>query len=366
MQPPLHRHRHRFVHTPSACDSPQCRDGESIGEPTTSQHRLNIGICAVSRAAAWSLPAHYVDQLRREFPQHTFIEAWDRETSGAVLQRSDAVLTASLDSHLIPSLTRLRWVQATATGVSHILSPELAASPITLTSARGIRARAIAEHIMLMALALARQLPLVLRRQAERIWALDEIEAAHTIRTLRGARMGIVGLGSIGTEVARMAAAFGLQVSATRRRAYTPAPDYVDCVLPSDRLPELLSNSDIIVIAAALTPDTRLLIGRSVLEYVKRGALLINVSRGRLVDDAAIIEALDDGRLGGAALDVFTREPLAPSSPYWHLRNVIVTPHIAGAMEDYWTPLITLFSENLRRFERGERLVNVVDKLIGY
>jgi phosphoglycerate dehydrogenase-like enzyme len=327
---------------------------------------VKVGIGVVSPSAAWVLPRHFVDLLRREFPQHTFLEAWDRETLRQVLVESDAAFAAFVDKDLVPSLTRLQWVQAPAAGVGHILSPELTASPIVLTSARGVRARAIAEHVMLMALALARQVPLVLQRQREHVWALDEIEAAASIRTLRGRQLGIVGLGSIGSEIADVAAAFGMRVVATRRRVDQPLPPGVEAVLPPEHLPQLLASSDVIVLSAALTPDTRLLINRESLARIKRGALLINIGRGRLMDDEAVIEALRTGVLGGAALDVFTREPLDPASPYWDLPNVIVTPHVSGAMEDYWTPLVGLFSENLRRFEQGVPLLNVVDKSAGY
>jgi phosphoglycerate dehydrogenase-like enzyme len=331
---------------------------------------MNVAIGVVSPSAAWVLPRHHVDRLRRDFPQHTFLEAWDRDALRRVLAGSDAALAAYVDRDLVPSLSRLRWVQAPAAGIGHILSPELAASSIILTSARGVRARAIAEHVLLVSLALARQLPLVLRRQAEHMWALDEIEAAGAVRTLQGKRMGIVGLGAIGVEVARIAAAFGMRVSATRRRVTAPLPAGLDAaidqVMAPDRLAELLADSDVIVLAAALTPETQLLLGREALAHVKRGALLVNIGRGGLLDDEAAIEALRDGRLGGAALDVFTSEPLDPGSPYWDLPTVIVTPHLSGAMEDYWTPLVALFAGNLRRFERGEPLMNVVDKAAGY
>ena len=335
-------------------------------ETIKSSNLMNICIGVVSPSAAWMLPRHFVDVLRRAFPRHTFLEAWDRETLRQVLVESDAAFAAFVDKDLVPSLTRLRWVQAPAAGVGHILSPELVASSIVLTSARGVRARAIAEHVMLMALALARQVPLVLQRQKERVWALDEIEAAARIRTLRGRQMGIVGLGSIGSEVAGLAAAFGMRVVATRRRTNEPLPHGVEAVMPPERLSDLLAASDIVVLSAALTRDTRLLINRESLTHIKPGALLINIGRGRLIDDDAVIEALQSGALGGAALDVFTREPLDPASPYWNLRNVIVTPHVSGAMEDYWTPLVDLFAENLRRFEQGAPLINVVDKTAGY
>lgn len=327
---------------------------------------MYIALGVISPSAAWVLPRRYVEGLRRDFPQHTFLEAWDRETLRRVLAESDAAFAALLDRDLVPSLARLRWVQAPAAGVAHMLSSELAASPIVLTSARGVRARAIAEHVMMLALALARQLPLMLARQAKHAWALDEIETSGTVRTLHGKQLGIVGLGSIGSEVARLAAGFGMRVIATRRRAGGSPPPGVDAVLPPDRLAELLSSSDVVVLSAALTADTRLLVNGEALAHVKRGASLINISRGRLVDDEAVVEALRDGRLGGAALDVFTREPLPADSPYWDLPNVIVTPHVSGAMEDYWTPLVALFAENLRRFEKGEALLNVVDKDAGY
>src|SRR5712692_10818246 len=181
--------------------------------------------------------------------------------------------------------------------------------------------------------------------------------------------MGIVGLGSIGMELVKIAAPFGFRISAIRRRANEPPPDgpfTIDEVWPPDRLPDLLAQSDVVVLAAPHTPDTKRLIGRRELDRVKRGAFLINIARGKLIDDEAVIDALRDGRLGGAALDVFTQEPLDVSSPYWDLPNVIITPHVSGALQDYWTPLVALFSENLRRFDRGAPLLNVVDKVAGY
>ena len=153
------------------------------------------------------------------------------------------------------------------------------------------------------------------------------------------------------------------------RSAGAPAsrrPDGVEDVWPPDRLPDLLAQSDVVVLAVPHTPDTKRLIGKRELDRIKRGALLVNVARGKLVDDDAVIEALRDGRLGGAALDVFSEEPLDPASAYWDLPNVIITPHTSGAMQDFWTPLVALFADNLRRFEKGEPLRNVVDKKAGY
>jgi phosphoglycerate dehydrogenase-like enzyme len=327
---------------------------------------MDVVIGVISPNAAWILPRSFVDELRRDFPQHSFIDVWDRDALRRALPQGDAAFAAFVDRDIVHSLTNLKWIQAPAVGVGHILSDELIASPIVLTSARGVRARAIAEHVLGVTLALARQLPLVVRRQVAHQWALDEIEASGAIRTLQNRRMGIVGLGSIGLEVARAAAGFGMRVSAIRKHLDQPRPDFVDEVFPPEGLNHLLSVSDVIVLSAPLVPDTRQLIGPAALSAVKRGALLVNIGRGKLIDDEAVVAALQDGRLGGAALDVFMREPLDPESPFWDLPNVIITPHISGAMEDYWTPLVALFAENLRRFEQGQPLLNVVDKRAGY
>ena len=327
---------------------------------------MNVLIGVISPVPIWVLPRSFVDQLRREFPQHTFLEAWDHDTLRGLLPQADVAFTPFVDRDLFP-LPRLRWVQSAAVGVGSLMFPELLASGIVVTTARGIRARAIAEHVLGVTIALARRLPHAVRAQAAHRWAQDELEGpSSNVRVLKGARMGIVGLGAIGAELAAIAAPFGLRVSAIRRRADRPAPAGVDEVWPPDRLLDLLAQSDVVVIAAPHTPETKRLIGRREVEAMKRGAFLVNVSRGKMIDDQAVVEALKDGRLGGAALDVFTTEPLGPDSPYWDLPNVIVTPHTSGSMEDYWTPLVALFSENLRRFESGRDLLNVVDRLAGY
>lgn len=313
---------------------------------------MNILVGVISPAPIWVLPRHFVDRLRQAFPQHTFLEAWDRDALRRQLPEADVAFTPFIDRDLFPSLSRLRWVQSPAVGVGSLMFPEMLASSVAITSARGIRARSIAEHVIGVTIALARRIPAALRAQAAHRWAQDELETAA--RSIDGMRMGIVGFGSIGTEIAKLAIPLGIHVSGIRRRS------------SPDELPRVIAESDVIVLAVPHTPETKQIIGRAELDRMKRGALLINIARGKLIDDAAVIEALEDGRLGGAALDVFTREPLEHASPYWDLPNVIVTPHTAGAMQDYWTPLVALFSENLRRFEKGEPLLNVVDKIAGY
>jgi phosphoglycerate dehydrogenase-like enzyme len=328
---------------------------------------MNIVVGVISPAPAWIMPRAFVERLRRDFPQHTWLDAWDRDTLRRLLPQADVAFTPFVDRDVFALATRLRWVQSPAVGVGSLMFPELLASPVILTSARGIRARSIAEHVLAVTLALARRLPVALRAQAAHRWAQQELEGAGVdVRVLHGQRMGIVGLGAIGLEVAKIAAPFGFRVSAIRRRAGEPVPDGVEAVWTPDRLHDLLAASDVVVLAAPHTPETKRLIGARELDRITRGAFLINVARGKLVDDDALVAALRDGRVGGAALDVFSEEPLEASSPYWDLPNVIVTPHSSGALTDYWTPLVALFAENLRRFEKGEPLLNVVDKVAGY
>ena len=327
---------------------------------------MNIRGGVIADAAVWVLPRHHVDWLRAEFPQHTFLDAWDRQTIRDLMPRADVAFTPFVDRDMFPTATRLRWIQAVAVGVGSMLYPEMIASPVMITNARGIRARAMAEHVIGVSIALARKLHVAIRRQAEHQWAQTEIEGGDGILVLNGRRMGVVGLGAIGLEVARLAAAIGMKVTAVRKNVAAPRPTEVEDVLSPQQLPELLAKSDVVVLAPPLTADTRGLIGDRELATMKRTAFLVNIGRGKLVHDVALVDALRAGRIGGAALDVFANEPLDPDSPYWSLPNVIVTPHVSGAMEDYWVPLLSLFADNLRRFERGEPLVNIVDKFAGY
>ena len=328
---------------------------------------MNILVGVISPAPIWVLPKSFVEKLRAEFPHHRFLDAWDRDAIRRTLPQADVAFTPFVDREAFPTATRLRWIQSPAVGVGSLMFPELLASPVVITSARGIRARSIAEHVIGVSIALARRLPAALRAQQAHRWAQDELEGPGSgVRPLNGMRMGIVGLGSIGMAIAKLAVPFGIRISGIRRRPQQPPPPGIDHIYAPDHLAEVLESSDIVVLSLPQTPETKQIIGPRELQRMKAGAILINIARGKLIDDAAVVDALRSGKLGGAALDVFTREPLEEESPYWDLPNVIVTPHTSGAMEDYWTPLVGLFSENLRRFERGVEMLNVVDKQAGY
>jgi phosphoglycerate dehydrogenase-like enzyme len=286
-------------------------------------------------------------------------------------------ISAETFDRVVARAPRLRWVHSASAGVESVLTPTTRQRDLVITNARGVFSRPIAEYVLLMILAVSRRLPQLLELQRERTW--QPLEGAE----LRDVTVGIVGLGSIGRDVASLATAFGCRVLASRRRPPTdavedvasvedeagdpplPAPR-IERVFGADGLPALLAESDFIVLATPLTSETENLIDADALARFKPGAWLINIARGRLVDERALLRALDEGRLGGAVLDTFRDEPLPPSSPFYDRPNVIVTPHTSWSSGRVLDRSVELFCTNLRRFAEGLPLVNVVDPSAGY
>jgi phosphoglycerate dehydrogenase-like enzyme len=326
---------------------------------------MRVLVSIFSPAAWWNVPDAHVARLRSGFPDIEFVHVRNDDELMRAVGGVEVAFAGELPREAFAAAPRLRWIHSPAAGIGGMLYPALVNSPVVLTNSRGMHAVSIAEHVIGVALALLRRLPLAVQRQAEHRWAQHEVADAG-IRTLAGLRMGIVGMGAIGSAVARLASAFGVEVHATRRRVDAPAPEGVRSVVSPDRLHDLLRHADIVVLAAPQTRETWSLIGRAEFEAMKPGAILINVSRGKLVDEAALTEAVTSGRIGGAALDVFAHEPLDASSPLWDLSNVLITPHVSGMRPDYWEAAVGIFAENLRRYRANEPLLNVVDKQAGY
>lgn len=328
---------------------------------------LTVLVGVYSPVAAWNIPASRVDRLRREFPDCTFLHATTEERALELIPAAQVAFMAELRPAHLDAATRLQWVHSPAAGVGGMLCPAMVKAPVAMTNSRGISADAIAEHVLAVTLAMFRKLPLVVRSQSLRHWAQDTILAPPGLRMLAGSCVLVVGLGSIGSATARRMAALGARVIAIRRDVSRPAPDGVEQVAPPARLRDLLPEADVVVIAAPQTDATRGLMGAREFAAMRRDALLVNVSRGKLVDEAALATALTDARtLGGAALDVFEHEPLSPDSPLWALPNVLITPHMAGFRPDHWDAVTDLFADNLRRFSSGQPLRNVVNKDAGY
>jgi phosphoglycerate dehydrogenase-like enzyme len=313
----------------------------------------------------WSLPAAELDRLRANFPGVEFLAPADRPEADRLLPEADVVLGWAVRPENFDRAGQLKWIQITAAGVGSLLFPALIDSPVVVTNGRGLHAVAMAEHTIAVLFGFARRLHLARDAQRERVWAQEALLRGPGFMKLEGTRLGLVGLGSVGAEIAVRARALGLEVVAVRRRpSADPAP--ADAQWGVEALDELLATSDWVVLAAPLTEETRGLIGARELARMRPGAVLVNLGRGGLVDEAALVEALRSGRLGGAALDVVEHEPLPVDSPLWDLPGVILTPHVSGLGPRYWERAMDLFAENLRRYLADQPLLNTVDKRAGY
>ncbi len=260
-------------------------------------------------------------------------------------ERTQAFIRAAVSSK------RLGWFHTFSAGVDNPFFRGLLDRGIRLTTSAGAHAVPIAQTVMLYLLALSRDLPAWLDAQARRSWE------PRDIRDLQGRLLGVVGMGPIGLEVARLGLAFRMQVIGLRR---TPRGDEPCETWPLARLPELLPRVDCLVLALPLHDDTRGLIDAAALERIKSGAILVNIARGEIVDESALVRALESGQLAGAGLDVFEREPLPEESPLWGQPNVIITPHSSGTNPGNWERANRIFLHNLARYARGAELVNEV------
>ncbi|BCX02114.1 MAG: 2-hydroxyacid dehydrogenase [Candidatus Roseilinea sp.] len=300
---------------------------------------------------------------------HQFPRANPDEIPADILAEAD-VYYAYSDPPPREVAPKLRWVQTHWAGVdTTITAPIFASGEVILTTGAGIHAVNMGEYTLMMMLALAHKLPTAFKMMQAGVWSDDR--AAFMPMELRGATLGLIGYGQIGREIARLGRAFGMQVIALRRHISAADDQRDDSItfVRRDQLPELLAQSDFVVAVTPLTPETRHILDADALKHMKPTAFLINIGRGAVVDEPALVTAIAEGRIAGAALDVFEREPLPADSPLWRLAaegRVILTPHIAGQTPHYEARAATLFAENLRRFVFGQPLVNQVDFQRGY
>ena len=308
--------------------------------------------------------------------QHTTPDA--ANIPAEALARAEVIYTFSALPHPRQA-PRLRWAQLNSAGANHIVKHPLFATEVVFTTTSGLHAINIGEYVLASILAWTRKLPELFDLQRKREWPSDRWTHFAPLE-LRGATLGIVGYGSIGREVGRLAKAFGMRVLALKRRiesageqdAYEfdgvgdPDGALPDALYGPAQLREMLAQCDYVVLAAPLTRETRGMIGEAELHAMKRTAYLVNIARGEVCDEAALIHALQDKWIAGAGLDVFTQEPLPEISLLWTLPNVILTPHISGFTPHYEQRGVDIFCENLRRYIAGQPLLNLVDKSTGY
>ena len=305
--------------------------------------------------------AQALNQVREAAPAVEIVIAENHNDALNKIVDVDAAYTFATPE-LIRAGKKLRWVQVGSAGVESYLSPELVESDIILTNAKGVYAIHIAEHVMALILSFARAINLLIHRQIDEIW---ESRANLPVIEINGLTLGIVGLGGIGLEVAKSAHALGMRILAADP-TQTYQPDYVEHLWRLDKLHDMLRESDFVAICCPLTPQTRNMMSVEEFKCMKPTAYLINIARGGIVDQEALIKALETKEIAGAGLDVTVPEPLPKGNPLWQMENVIITPHMAGQSPVSSRRLMKIFTENLKRFVNGEPLLNVVDKKLGY
>jgi len=315
----------------------------------------------------WNAPPWLSQRLHQDFPVVEAVQRSSYEGIEDYIRDAEVAITFSLRPEQFKAARKLRWIHSPAAAVHQLIFPELVNSEVILTNAREAHGPVVAEHVMALIFALAKCLPQAVRFQQKHIWGQELMwRGRPRPRELAGATLGLVGLGSIGRAVARHASSLGMRVIAMRENPGKESPEGVQQVFASSQLDEVLSQSDYVVLAVPVTASTVGLMGASRLAKMKPDACLINVGRGPLVDEAALIQALRERTIGGAALDVFEEEPLPTGSPLWSLENLLITPHTAGLTEKLWERHYQFISENLRRYLKGEPLLSVVDKKRGY
>lgn len=305
-------------------------------------------------------PCH-LEQIRAAAPGARVVDA-GQERVAAELQDCDVFCghpKVPVDWARVVDQRRLRWIQSSAAGLDHLLVPEVVASDILVTSASGVLADQVTEHAVGLITSWLRRLRTFYEAQKR-----HEFIRRPTL-DLHGATIGVVGYGGVGRRMARVLRVFKTRILATDLFPVNPTTD-IDELWPADRLPDLLAAADIVVLCVPLTPHTRGLINREMLARMKPTALLANLARGPVVVEADLVEALEEGRLAGAVLDVTEVEPLATSSKLWDLPQVIITPHVAGQSLQRASQMTDFFCENLRRYQAGEPLKNLVDKGLGF
>ena len=305
----------------------------------------------------------YLAIVRELVSGHQYVICDDEEDVKREVVDADVMLCWKITPEVFARAQKLRWIQFGSAGIDHTVFPELLNSHVILTTLAGIHRVVVAEHVLALMLALARRLNLAASLQLQHNY--DRAEIAATADVLAGKTVGIIGLGRIGLNIARLAKAFEMTVVGTKRVLDGELPN-VDQVYGAGDYRRILPLSDFLVLAVPLTAETHALIGRKEIEMMKPHSCLINVARGAMVDHDALADALKSGKLRGAALDVFPQEPLPSNSPIWDLPNVIITPHAAASHPGYAESAAYIFKKNLTAFLRGEPMTNVYDRSRGY
>jgi phosphoglycerate dehydrogenase-like enzyme len=314
----------------------------------------------------WHAPAWIRERLQQDFPQHQFIQLQNYDRVPEEIADTDIFIGWSLRPQQFVAASKLGWIHSPAAAVHQLMFPELVRSNVLLTNSTGIHGPVVAEHAMAVLLAMAKRLPQAMQYQAKNIWSQDQLwRQRPRPREVADATVAVIGMGGIGGEFTTRAKAFGMKVLAIRENPAKGAGGADEVFSPAE-VDNVLPRADYVLLCTPVTPETTGIINAERLRRMKPDAYLINVGRGPLVDEAALLQALKERRIAGAALDVFNEEPLPSDSPFWSLDNLLITPHTAAVTDRLWERHYRLIAENMKRFIAGERLLNEVDKGRGY
>lgn len=314
----------------------------------------------------WHAPKWLRPRLEQAFPDVEFVQLPNDRRLGREIVDADVFIGWSLRPEFLGAAKKLRWIHSPAAAVNQLLSPELQRSDIVVTNSTGVHAPVVAEHALALLLALAKRLPQAMRYQGKKNWAQDQLwKDRPRPREVDGATVAVIGMGAIGREFTSRAKALGMKVVALRENP-NKGTSGADQVYGTSEIDQVLPEADYVLVCAPLTPATTGIINKARLKKMKADAYLINVSRGPLIDEPALLKALKSRQIAGAALDVFSDEPLRRSSKFWGLDNVLITPHTAAVTERLWERHLRFITENFKRFLAGQPLLNQVDKVKGY
>ncbi len=327
---------------------------------------MKLVICVHHYFQLYQAPEWLAPRLEQDFPGLRAVSLPSYDDLPREVADADILIAWSLRAGQLVAAPRLRWLHSTMAAVGNVLVPEVVNSEIIVTNSSSVHGPVVAEHALGLILALARQLPRCRDYQREGRWGLEALyfEGVRS-RPVGGATLVVVGMGAIGWRVAQLAAAFGMKVIGVRDHPERGA-ESAEQVVGFHQLDEVLHGADFVVLAAPVTPRTQGLMNAGRLALLPRSAFIVNVSRGALLDEAALVAAINEGRLAGAALDVFAEEPLPAASPLWRTPQVLITPHSAALNEHLWQRQYECICQNLRRFQSGQPLLGVVDKVRGY
>lgn len=314
----------------------------------------------------WNAPTSFSARLRSDFPDLNIVHLPDYKRLDAEITDAEILIAWSVRPEQVKAAKKLRWIHSPAAAVHQLMFPELIHSDIVITNAREVHGPVVAEHVIALIFALAKKIPGSVQLQEKHVWGQQLLwDEQPRVREVAGATLGLVGLGAIGRPLVRSAKALGMRVLAVREHP-EKGSEGADAVFGPAHMNELFRQADYIVLATPVTDSTKAIANAERIALMKPGACLLNVGRGPLVDEAALAAALRAKKIGGAALDVFPKEPLAADSPLWDMPNLLITPHTAALTDKLWERHYALFSENLHRYLSGQELLGIVDKGKGY